>query len=341
MKLRLHHALWTHLPAVLLLGATFVRLLWRPEPLPRDIPFPLGWGRQPLPPGWTTWDLAIYPAGALVPLVLSLVADELWARQETGKRYNVLALLDEFAVGLFVGPVWGYLGAASSGEVSLFLTVGVPLIAVSLAIGAAALLELARPFRLSEREAVVAEDTAVLEAELAERVRSGQRWVYWETQAPAWLSVFALLMALFLVAAVVALGFRPLFNSVWELLMALVMLLMAAFVFGMRVTVTPEEVVVRLGLLGRRAATIPVARLAEADVCSFSPFPDFRGFYQAGFRYRGLRAFFFRGNRGVKLATASGERYLLGSDHPERLLTAIKAAMASQPQAPAVVAIQS
>jgi hypothetical protein len=39
-----------------------------------------------------------------------------------------------------------------------------------------------------------------------------------------------------------------------------------------------------------------------------------------------MRAFFFRGERGVKIRFRDGRQFLIGSDHPERLAAAIAAA---------------
>jgi hypothetical protein len=38
-----------------------------------------------------------------------------------------------------------------------------------------------------------------------------------------------------------------------------------------------------------------------------------------------MKAYFLTGNMGVKLTLSDGKRYLIGSDHPERLAAVIKA----------------
>lgn len=57
---------------------------------------------------------------------------------------------------------------------------------------------------------------------------------------------------------------------------------------------------------------------------AFNAVRDFGGY---GIRAnREMRAFFFQGERGVKVTTSDGRRYLIGSDHPARLAAVIEAA---------------
>ena len=39
-----------------------------------------------------------------------------------------------------------------------------------------------------------------------------------------------------------------------------------------------------------------------------------------------MKGYFFRGNRGVLIETESGKKYLIGSDHPERLAAVLDVA---------------
>lgn len=94
---------------------------------------------------------------------------------------------------------------------------------------------------------------------------------------------------------------------------------------GLRVTVDHQRVVVRLGIFGVRLLRLEAAGLTEVAVQDFSPLQDFGGW---GIRRgRGMWAFFFRGTRGVRLQTASGKKYLIGSDHPDRLAAAVRAVL--------------
>jgi len=36
-----------------------------------------------------------------------------------------------------------------------------------------------------------------------------------------------------------------------------------------------------------------------------------------------MKAYFLKGDRGVKITTRAGKKYLIGSDHPERLAVVI------------------
>ncbi len=333
MRFRLHHPLWTHLPAVLPLAATAVALLWHDLPLPR--PAPLHFALQG--PGVylrSTRDLDLLLMGAFYIVLLSVVFDEAWSRQEVRKRFNSLSLLDEFGVALIVGGVWGYVLEVWHGPGNLLYSVGVPAVVLAGMVGMGALVELMRPCRPAEGPALASEDSEAVQAEIAERTARQQRWVHWETQNPAWVSVLGLLgvvvswyTAVYFVgqwAATHVAGFLP---AVIECcILAVVYPLLVLYGFGMRVVVTPEQILVRLGMLGRRARTLETADVVEAEVHAFSPLPDFRSFFQIGVRWRGMRAYFFGGRRGVRLRTANGEQYLIGSEHPERLATVINAA---------------
>jgi hypothetical protein len=96
------------------------------------------------------------------------------------------------------------------------------------------------------------------------------------------------------------------------------------FYGGLRVSVTPERVRVRLGFLGIPLLTLKIIDLAEVQVHQFSPLADFGGY---GIRFNAqIKAYFLRGNRGVKLTTVRGKNYLIGSDRPERLSAVIQIA---------------
>jgi hypothetical protein len=60
----------------------------------------------------------------------------------------------------------------------------------------------------------------------------------------------------------------------------------------------------------------------------FSPLRDFGGY---GIRAnKGMSGYFLRGNRGVKLTTANGKKYLIGSDNADRLAAVISAITSTQ-----------
>jgi hypothetical protein len=202
---------------------------------------------------------------------------------------------------------------------------------LALGVGAAALaamLEALRPWHPSE-EAVSVRDVSGIRSEVAARARAGERWIYWETQNPAYLGILVFgSSALLLVGA----------WQIWKVLpwVAPEMVIAAAGLAlcygGMRVSVTSERVEARLGMIGLRLLRVPLAELAVSEVRAFSPLRDFGGW---GIRCgRGGYGYFWRGNRGVQLRTTQGKQYLVGSDDPERLAAVIAAAREVNAAAP-------
>ena len=54
----------------------------------------------------------------------------------------------------------------------------------------------------------------------------------------------------------------------------------------------------------------------------YAPLKDFGGY---GIRFgKGMKAYILRGTRGVKITTLNGKKYLVSSDHPERLLAVLQ-----------------
>ena len=76
-----------------------------------------------------------------------------------------------------------------------------------------------------------------------------------------------------------------------------------------------------MGLLGIRLLRMKTSDIASADLHNFSPLRDFGGY---GIRFnKEMKAYFLNGERGVKITTRAGKKYLVGSDHPERLAAVI------------------
>ena len=253
---------------------------------------------------------------SLLLIGLSIFLDELWARQETRKTFNWMSLLDEAVVGLVV------CGALASLDRDAHRGAGGPSMARLLIVAApvviALILELARPY-VPREDLVQVEDTSALEAELTRRKAAGERIAYWEAQNPAWMT--ALIVA---VAALLAFGAVMSYRQAPWLSFLLLVLGAGLFLIygGLRVSVTEGLVEVRLGMLGIRLLTMPTGEIAEVGVHTFAPLKDFGGYGIRG--NREMKAYFVRGNRGVLLTSASGEKYLVGSDHPERLATVLR-----------------
>lgn len=87
--------------------------------------------------------------------------------------------------------------------------------------------------------------------------------------------------------------------------------------------VTREGVTINWGILGLKVLRLKTEDITNAEMHEFAPLKDFGGY---GIRFnREMKAYFLRGTKGVKLTTANGRRYLIGTDLPERLLTVLKA----------------
>lgn len=302
MKQKLIHPLWVHLPALAVLLGAFATANW----------------------GGPTW-LSIHKYGAkaqrglgddvilillmgLACIALSAYGDELWARQETRKRFNWLSLIDEALVGFLASTL-----VASAMQFPLW---ALPVGAVALAV----ILELMRPYRPFEQR-IVHEDTSAIERHIQKSKLEGKAWVYWDVQNPVWMIIIAVGCG----TGMVCVGVAALRQTPW---LAGVLVAIGLFLFGliggMRTSLTSERIEVRMGLF--KMLTIPLADVASADAHTFSPLREYGGY---GIRYgHGVKAFYFSGNRGVMITTKRGKKYLIGSDHADRLAAAIAAARA-------------
>lgn len=305
MTRKLVHPLWVHLPALLVLVGALVTANGNA----------------------TTW-LSTYKYGTAHPrglgvdvitigllglmlIAFSVLGDELWARQETRKTFNWLSLIDEALVGYYAGAL-----IPSASHVALWtLPAG--------AVAGAVVLELVRPYRPSEQRAAH-EDTSALERHIAESKQQGKAWVYWDVQNPWWMTCLCSGAGMGLVSV----GILTLRHAPWLAgpLMVFGISILALNGGVVRTLVTSDRVEVRMGVF--RPLRMRIADIASADVHTFSPLREFGGY---GIRYgHGTKAFFVRGNRGVLLTSTSGKKYLIGSDHPERLAAAINATMGQQ-----------
>lgn len=315
---RWYHPIWTHLPALAVL-AWAGWALGRAWPLPLTGPVHFGAGGAADRTGSPLGVVIMLLAMSVTFLLISIGIDEAWARQETRKRYNWLALFDEFTVSFLAGSLVWYLPLLRQPAAAQDFPLGPSLLIAGMAVGLAALLEWLRPW--TPREVATEADSADdLRATLEARRAAGGRWVYWEGQNTWWMNLVVLVAGGYLVfGAVIAWTVSP----VVTLSNLLPLLILLPLYGGFRVTVTAERTELRWGILGIRLLRVPTAEIADAVVHDFSPLPDFGG---VGIRVgrRGTVAFFLRGGRGVLLTTTRGRTFLLGSDTPERLLAAIQ-----------------
>ena len=321
MKIKFIHPLWIHLPALLLIVISVVFTLIA-FPLPDSAPThfdingkPDAYG-SPLASSWLLLGLS---TGFLV---LSAWLDELWARQEKKKTFNWISLFDELVIGDMCGIQIAYVNMLrSSGQVFSFPWVEI-LLACGLATGLAVLLELIRPYHHYEKVYKM-EDTRQIKEEIAGIIASGKPLDYRESQNPAYAGVLAVIVPAGMFAAAAL---------TWPVLYGLsIILILIGFGFittygGFRISVTSDTVRLKMGILGINLLQLKTAEITAVELHSFSPLHDFGGY---GIRFNGeMQAYFLKGDRGVLLSTASGKKYLLGSDHPEQLAAVINAARA-------------
>lgn len=322
---RLHHPLWTHLPAVGIL-AYMLFVMARSWPWPESTPVHYGVGGHANRIG-SPWELAI--ALFLLPLIFvigSVLIDEHWARREREKRFNWLSLLDEAIVAHMATIVaFSFNEALPLGPAArfrypwlLFLILG------GVALASATILEAIRPWRPTEDALLPADSTVRPDSELIQRMKDGQRWVYFESQNPAWMSALIPVASGALLIGAYSLWWQaPILSAV----MALAGLAFWLLFGGLCVLVSSEGLCVRLGLFGIRLLRLRPSDMSDVVVHQFSALADFGGW---GIRRGGgMNAFFFRGESGVRITTSAGRKYLVGSDTPERLaaiLQAVKAA---------------
>ncbi len=321
MTRRLYHPLWTHLPAVALIIALAVKTL-RALPLPARAPIHFGAGGQPN--GWgSPLAVSLFLIGlSLLYLALSALGDEMWARHERRKRFNWFSLLDEGIIGFLVATQSSYLNTILVRSTRVTFTFpGLSILAVVVpAVLVAVVLEVLRP-HLPHEAHVPEQDASATEQSITSRLQAGQPAVYWESQNPHWMKAVSIAVTIwFLVGAVSTWGQAPWISALLLALVALFPLLYG----GLRVLLTREAVTVRLGLLGLRVLRVKLTDITAVELREFSPLADFGGW---GIRYGrgGVVAYFLSGNVGVQLTTARGRKYLLGSNHPDRLAAAIRA----------------
>jgi hypothetical protein len=317
----LKHPLWAHIPGALLwvmMAVTF----WRSWPLPD--PAPAHFGADGYPDRWgARWEIPlIVLVVSLVALAISITVDEFWARQERRKRFNWASPIDEVFLGFMTAMTIQYVEALETAPYlfrhSWELTGGLVLIP---ALGAV-LLETMRPHRSSPLTEV-REDVSRLEKEVASRQRAGQPWVYWESQNPRYVKWYLPIFGL----GLVALGFTSWNDNRWAASGALAggALVLLVISGGFRLSVSQTKFRLRAGYLGIPLLKLELKDVVDAASHDFSPLADFGGYGIR--RNREMSAFFLQGDRGVKLITAEGKKYLIGSEHPDRLAAVLRAAI--------------
>ena len=97
MKMKFIHPLWTHIPAIFALLAGVASTL-RAMPLPDPAPIHFTISGQPDRYA-SPWMSTIMLAGiSILYIILSIILDEAWARQEKRKTFNWVSLFDDVTV---------------------------------------------------------------------------------------------------------------------------------------------------------------------------------------------------------------------------------------------------
>lgn len=320
MKTRLIHPLWVHIPALLtILIAVF--FMMRALPLPESVPTHFDINGTPNGYGSPWMSGALFIGLSVGFLLLSAWLDELWARQETVKRFNWISLFDDLVIASLCGVEIAYFNMLASGNyVFTFPWMHVVLLSVIM-LGVAVIMETRRPYRRYQA-AVVNVETLQASEELNRIVESGQPVAYWESQNPAYVGGLSIVIpVIMLIAAYFS----------WESLpwLSVIMVILGIGIFtfygGFRTLVTRDAVRVKMGIFGFKLLSLRVSDIQDAGVHSFAPIRDFGGY---GIRFnQEMQAYFLRGEKGVKITTRDGKKYLIGSDHAERLSMVVKAVL--------------
>jgi len=315
------HPLWTHLPTAGLFGL-FLVALWRAQPLPYEYAVHFNFTGEA--DRWASpWEVLWITIGfSVFFLLLSIGVDEAWARQETRKTFNVMSLFDEFCCAPMLALGLYYLQMLTRHDSRFHFPLLFTLFLTAATVLAGVVVELLRPANLLPTSSASPGDANLQTEEIAAQVVTGPYWSYNETQNAAWMNVMMIgILVLMLVTAVISWRHAPVMATI----QLIVMLLLGGFLSGgMRVTVTLEQIQVRFGLLSIPLLRLPIAEITQIEVYHFAPLRDFGGY---GIRFnREMKAYFFRGDTGVKIRTSTGKQYLIGSDRAERLVAVLHAA---------------
>jgi len=319
MRRRLHHPLWTHMPAFLLWAGFIGWFLITASQLSDAVPLQISWSGEPRTWGspWVT--LALVGGLGLFFVALSILIDELWASQETKKRFNFLSLLDEVVLGLLVTIQITFLHLAKDGAAVYRVPLEWFLLGLGGALASGIVLEWLRSFRGSPFAPQCAEVGEGFQSQLSASVARGEFVTYWDVQNPryvTWLSI-GIPVVLWISAGVLAST-----SLLGASILALVGLVLMQFYGGQRTRVDSGGVSIRYGLAGLRVFRCELAEIAAIRIRSFAPLADFGGY---GIRVAGgVTAYYLAGRTGVQLQLRERRDVLIGSPHPERLAAVLE-----------------
>jgi hypothetical protein len=229
-----------------------------------------------------------------------------------------MSLLDEVVVAMLMAVQITYVNMLSSGSYIYTFPWIITLAAGAAGALAAVILEKFRPYQTFETN-LITEDISQMKSEVARIVKTGQSLAYWEMQNPLYSRVLAIGVPLLMIIVAVTAWSEVSWLSV---IMTLIGIALVLIYGGFRTLVSRQTVTVRMGILGIRLLNLKMADIASSEIVTFQPLRDFGGY---GIRFnKEMKAYFLSGNRGVKITTRSGRKFLVGSDHPERLNTVIR-----------------
>ena len=311
---------WTHFPAIAVWVGFVIWFLTRRTEWPSRIPLQVGWSGQVTAWGspWLAFGLVV--GLGLFFIGLTVLLDELWARQETRKRFNLLSLLDEFVLSLLVGIQSSLLIASTNAPSVYRISWGVTTIIVGGAVLLGVLAELKRPYRASSGRPVVDNHpTEAFRQHLMARVKGGETVVFWDVQNPRYVVWLSIGVPLILWASA---GFL-IRESVWLAMLNVVIgLFLLLFYGGQRTRVNRDGIAIRYGLMGIRIFSCCFDEIADVHIRSFAPLAEFGGY---GIRVRrGITAYFLAGGEGVQLNLLNRRSALIGSSDSIRLAFAIE-----------------
>ncbi|MEN6357336.1 MAG: hypothetical protein ABFD83_09660 [Armatimonadota bacterium] len=165
-------------------------------------------------------------------------------------------------------------------------------------------------------EIIRSSDIHDIERRIGAATEEGRPWIYREVQNPIWINcIIAVTIIVFYVGAIL---------TPEKVVPFIIGSFCVVLLGGLRMSVGPQSVQVRLGIFDIPVLTLKMEDIEQVSVHQFSPLAYFGG-YGIGFNIQ-MKAYYFRGNRGVKLTSKRSKQYLVGSDNPEVLAEVIRIA---------------
>jgi len=312
---------WTHFPAAAVWVGFVAWFLSRASEWPSRVPLQVGWAGEVASWGSPWLAFGLVAGLGLFFIALTVVLDDLWAQQESRKRFNFLSLLDELVLSLLVTTQSAFLLAAMDGATVYRFPWAAVLLAVGVATLAGVLIELKRPYRASaDGFPAGGHATDAFRKNLEVRIERGETIGFWDIQNPkyvAWVSIgVPLVLWLSAVFAIRESGWAAALNTA----IGLFLLLLYG---GQRTRVSSEGITLRYGLMGIRIFRCHLDEVSGIRVRTFAPLADFGGY---GIRTaKGITAYYLAGRTGVQLELVNRRSVLIGSSNAEQLAAVIEA----------------